>query len=84
VLVDLGKSQPIIFAITLLLHKRFNSTAQSKEWLELADQIIITSWQTWFHSFLKNNFKIGINTPVNKCYYLKNQILLGNLNLNFM
>ena len=73
--------QVVLFKLAILLHKIYNSKSQSKDWLELSDQIILTRRQTSFNSFTKNNYKIGMNILANKFYLLKNQIKLNDLDL---
>ena len=70
------------YKLSLLLHQTFNSIKQNKDWLELADQIVITGRQSKFFSYKSNNYKIGLNVLVNRFYALKQCIVLDNLNLN--
>ena len=70
------------YKLSLLLHKTYNSTTQNKDWLELADQIVITGRQSKFISYKSNNYKIGLNILVNRFYSLKQRIVLDDLNHN--
>lgn len=72
-----------IYKLSLLRHKTFNSSAYDTDWLEFANQIILTGRQTKFLMFKNNNFKIGLNTNTNKFYSLSNLIELDHLNLSF-
>ena len=71
-----------LFKLALLLHKTFNSTNHSKDWLSLANQIVSTGRQHKFDILRTNNHKIGLNIMANKFYYLKLKIELDLLNLS--
>ena len=71
-----------LFKLSLLLYKTLNSTTFSKDWLELTDQIVITRRQVTFDSFMKNNYKIGLNILTNRFNQLKHLIDLDDFNLD--
>ena len=54
------------FKLSILLHKLYNSPNHSKDWRDLANQIVISRYQTKFRSFKSNNYKIGMNILINR------------------
>ena len=71
------------YKLSLLLHKTFNSNDHDSDWLNFANQIVVTGRQTKFSLFKNNNFKIGLNILQNRFYTLSNLIDLDKLNLPF-
>ena len=72
-----------LYKLSLQLHKIYNQTENSHEWLHFANQIIITRRQTKFEISKINNYKIGINALSNKLNCLNNQISLKTLEQSF-
>jgi hypothetical protein len=50
-----------IYKLSLQLFKTFNSAQQSKDWQDLANQIIITRRQTKFENWRSTNYGIGLS-----------------------
>ena len=71
-----------LFKLAILLHKTFNSEKRDKDWLDLANQIIITGRQVNFNSYQSNNYKIGKNILANRFFHLSNKLKLDDLNLS--
>ena len=72
-----------LYGISLLLFTIFNEIKQSRDWLAFTDQIIMTGRQQKFDIIRANNYKIGLNVPVNKFYFIRNMIDLNLLNLPY-
>ena len=67
----------------LELYKLFNSNESSKNWLDLTNQILINDRNSFFNCIRVNNYKIGLNTMVNKFYSLNGKIQLSLFNLPY-
>ena len=61
------------------LYKLYNSPNHSKDWRDLANQIVITRLQTGVRIFKSNNYKIGMNILSNWFFALNNLIELNDL-----
>ena len=70
-----------LYKLSLLLYKTYNKKQIDKDWLDLADQIIVTGRQKYFSCFKNNNYKIGMNSLVNRVYFIRDRIDLELFNL---
>jgi hypothetical protein len=80
------KSTPKYYAkyqLSLLLYKYFNSTSHNKDWIDFANQFVITGRQSKFIMMQNNKLRIGLNSVPNRFNYISNQIELDMLNLSF-
>ena len=75
-------SQTAYFKLSILLFKTYNDQNHNKNWIDLANQIIITRRQTKFKTYKSNNYKIGLNILINRFYCLNNLICLNDLDLS--
>ena len=59
-----GRATPSMmtnYKLALMLHKIYNSTNQSDEWIHLNTNQVFTSRQTSFHVNRQNNLTVGMN-----------------------
>ena len=75
-------AQVALFKLSIELYKLYNSENASMNHTRLATQIIVGRRQNFFMCFRQNNYKIGLNSLVNKFFYLNGKIPLDLLNLN--
>ena len=71
-----------LYKISILLFKTYNSNVTNDDWLDLSENIILTTRQNLFSCFKSNNYKIGMNVQINKFSFLNNRIDLKLFNLS--
>ena len=72
-----------LYRHSLLLHKLFNNSITTKDWLDLNFQLITTRRQQNFEIQNLSNYKIGNNILSNRLSCLNRKITLDMLNLPF-
>ena len=72
--------QMIRYKLSLCLYKLYNVLFNSKEFLRLNENQILTSQQTFFITGRSNNLKIGLNCLSNRLSLLNKTIPLNWLN----
>ena len=77
-------SQIALFKLSIELYKLFNSENVSMNYTRLANQIVVGRRQNFFMCFRQNNYKIGLNSLINKFYHLNGKISLDLFNLNLV
>ena len=74
------------YQIALSLHRLLNSMDEelSLDQVMVMDQAICTSRQLRFQVQRKFNQKVGMNIPINKFYYINDEIGFDMLNLSYV
>ena len=81
-----GRATPSMmtnYKLALMLHKIFNSTNQSDEWIHLNINQVFTSRQTSFHINRQNNLTVGMNALSSRLFFINDKIPLEWLNKQF-
>ena len=66
-----------------MLHKIYNSTNQSDEWIQLNTNQVFTSRQISFHINRQNNLTVGMNALSSRLSYINDKIHFELLNKQF-